>query len=161
MHCSLGPRSARRASRDRLSFLFRSRGLGPATAIGCHWGFPGCGKRCRASRPCLDSANCTKNCRYGQSAGSVGDARETGVDDASCALPASRIILRNSLRCSDANSLAELIGRPRPLSGSVRNTVSILLMSRTQSWFQTFGQQMVSIPAPPVMNKHPDWSFRR
>lgn len=84
-----------------------------------------------------------------------------GVDDASCALPASRIILRNSLRCSDANSLAELIGRPRPLSGSVGNTVSILLMSRTQSWFQTFGQQMVSIPAPPVMNKHPDWSFRR
>ena len=29
-----------------------------------------------------------------------------------CALPASRIVPRNYLRCSDANSLAELIGRP-------------------------------------------------
>lgn len=78
-----------------------------------------------------------------------------------CALPASRIIPRNYLRCSDANSLAELIGRPRPLSGSVGNTALILLMSHTQSWFQTFGQQMVSTPAPLVMNKHPAWLFRQ
>lgn len=66
-----------------------NRGLGPATAIGCHWGFLGCRKRCRASRPCLDSADCTKNCRYGQSTGSVGDACETGVDHASRTLPFS------------------------------------------------------------------------
>lgn len=78
-----------------------------------------------------------------------------------CALPVSRIIPRNCLRCSDANSRAELIGRPLLLSESVGNAALILLMLRTQSWFQTFGLVMVSIPAPPVMNKHPDWSFRR
>ena len=49
-------------------------------------GFLGCGKWCRESKPCLDSENRTNNCRYGQSAGSLGDARETGVDDASCAM---------------------------------------------------------------------------
>lgn len=53
-----------------------------------------------------------------------------------CTLPASRILLRNSLRCSGANSLAELIGRARPLSGSVGSAVSTLLMSHTKSWFQ-------------------------
>lgn len=78
-----------------------------------------------------------------------------------CALLASRIIPRNYLRCSEVNSLAELIGRPRPLSGSVGNTALILLMSHTQSWFQTFGQQMVSTPVPLVMNKHPAWLFRQ
>lgn len=78
-----------------------------------------------------------------------------------CALPASRIIPRNYLRCSGANSRAELIGRPLLLSESVGNTALILLMLRTQNWFQTFGQQMVSTPVPPVMNKHPDWLFRR
>lgn len=78
-----------------------------------------------------------------------------------CALLASRTIPRNCLRCSDVSSRAELIGRPRLLCESVGNMVLILLMSHMQSWFPTSGRQMVSIPAPPAMNKHLDWLFRR
>ena len=53
------------------------------------------------------------------------------------------------------------IGRPRLPCESVGNMESILSMSHMQSWFQTSGRQMVSTPAPPAMNKHLDWLFRR
>lgn len=67
-------------------FFFQPRGLGSAAAIGFRWGFFGCGKRSSTSEACLDSVNRTKNCRYVHSTGSVGDALETGVDNASRAL---------------------------------------------------------------------------
>ncbi len=102
-------------------------------------------------------------------------SREDWLDDLRAVIEQARTRADHTIVCSAGqphhspklpamlrvNSLAELIGRPLLLSGSVGNTVSTLLMSHTQSWFQTFGLVMVSTPVPPVMNKHPDWLFRR